>query len=56
MRDASKVSVQADSFMEVGGRHYFFRDGEAVAFTYFESSEVIGVSEDPTYVDDFVVG
>jgi hypothetical protein len=56
LRDETKVPIQADSFMEVDGRHCFFRAGEAVAFSYFESSEVIGISEIPPYEDVVVSG
>jgi hypothetical protein len=54
LRDSTKVMVEADSFMEVDGRHCFYREGEAVAFSYFESSAVIGVSEVPPYADEVV--
>ena len=56
LRDGRQVPVHADSYMEVDGRHCFYHEGEAVAFIYFESQEVIGVTVLPERGDDFAVG
>jgi hypothetical protein len=52
LRDGRQVPVNADSYMEVEGRHCFYREGEAVAFTYFDSAEVIGISTVPPHGGD----